>query len=310
VLDEFLLKKNSMNQKCLTLSFVLLTFCTVAAAQLVDWKKVNQANSDEILLKGQPGPTKALLLGSFHFGYPNLDAHKIDSSKMIDVLSPQRQKEIRQLVDVIKSYNPTRIYIESRNQRYTDSIYNAYLQGNYTLGRDERDQLAFRLAKELNHHQLYAVDANTFANQNAKRYTWIDSLWSTSVPVDSVKSKKRNALYTKLYNTGDSLIMKNTLLETFLIMANEKNLKRGHGAYIHTGTTANNAPDILSIWWYNRNLRIFNNILKTKPQPEDRILVLFGNGHMSILRHLFESSPEFEIIELKNLVMQMEKSKR
>jgi hypothetical protein len=103
--------------------------------------------------------------------------------------------------------------------------------------------------------------------------------------------------------------MKNTLLETFLIMANEKNLKRSHGAYIHTGTKGNNGADILSIWWYNRNLRIFNNILKTSPQPEDRILVLFGNGHMPILRHLFESSPEFELVELKNLVLQMEKRK-
>jgi hypothetical protein len=298
-----------MKSKCLILPVAFLTLYTSATAQLVNWKKVNQANADEILLKGQPSPTKALLLGSFHFGYPNLDAHKIDSSKMIDVLSPQRQKEIRQLVDVLKTYKPTRIYVESRNQRYTDSVYNAYLNGNYTLERDERDQIAFRLAKELNHPQLYAVDANTFANQNAKRYTWIDSLWTTSVPVDTIKTKKWNALYTKLYSTGDSLIMKNTLLETFLIMANEKNLKRGHGAYIHTGTTTNNGPDILSIWWYNRNLRIFNNILKTKPQPEDRILVLFGNGHMSILRHLFESSPEFEIVELKNLVMQMEKRK-
>ncbi len=35
------------------------------------------------------------------------------------------------------------------SQRYTDSIYNAYREGKYTLGRDERDQLAFRLAKEL-----------------------------------------------------------------------------------------------------------------------------------------------------------------
>jgi hypothetical protein len=31
---------------------------------------------------------------------------------------------------------------------------------------------------------------------------------------------------------------------------------------------------------------------------------------MSILRHLFESSPEFELVELKNVVQQMERNKK
>ncbi len=37
--------------------------------------------------------------------------------------------------------------------------------------------------------------------------------------------------------------------------------------------------------WYNRNQRIFNNIRKTRPTAEDRIVVLFGNGHMPLLKH-------------------------
>ena len=59
---------------------------------------------------------------------------------------------------------------------------------------------------------------------------------------------------------------------------------------------------MLSAWWYSRNLRIYRNILATQPAANDRILVIFGNGHMSILRHVFESTPEFDLVELRDLL--------
>ena len=40
--------------------------------------------------KGKTKPT-VTLLRTFHFGYPILDAHKIDSLDMVDVLSTERQ---------------------------------------------------------------------------------------------------------------------------------------------------------------------------------------------------------------------------
>ena len=87
-------------------------------------------------------------------------------------------------------------------------------------------------------------------------------------------------------------------------MAEPKTLKRMHGNYLTTGfgTQGSNGPDMLAMWWYSRNLRIFNKILQTEPTAEDRIVVLFGNGHMPILKQCFESSPEFEVVELKSLL--------
>jgi hypothetical protein len=88
------------------------------------------------------------------------------------------------------------------------------------------------------------------------------------------------------------------------LMAEPALLRRMHGHYVSSGfnTAGDEGPDALSIWWYNRNLRIFNNILQTRPGPGDRILVLFGNGHMPLLKQCFESSPEFEVVELKSLL--------
>lgn len=299
----FSLKKSFMRIQNHVL-LLLLLLQQVAFGQQPDPKKTDNLSPDILLMEGAPPPTKVLLLGSFHFGYPNLDGHKVDSSRMIDVLSPQRQKEMRALLDVVARFRPTRIYLESRNPRFTDSLYAAYRDGKHVLRRNEIDQIGYRLAKELGHSKVYAVDATTLAGDLQPRLPLIDSLWNDSPPVDAARDARWNKAYAKLYTTGDSLELHHTLLETFLLMAEPQVLRRMHGHYLVGGfnTQNNNGPDRLAVWWYSRNLRIFNNILKTRPGPEDRILVLFGNGHMSILKHLFESSPEFEPVPLRSLL--------
>ncbi|MBZ5858125.1 DUF5694 domain-containing protein [Flavihumibacter profundi] len=287
---------------------VLFLSPILSTAQKINWPAINNTKSDKVLYADGYQPVKTLLLGTFHFDYPNLDAHKIDSSKMINILDTRRQQEVRQVVEVLKQMKPTRIYVEAKKQSKLDSLYNAYLSGNYTLGRDEIDQLAFRLAKESGVKKLYAVDASNFAEDHEKEYPWIDSLWNQSIPVDSTLDKKWNTDYAKLYATGDSLELKMTILESLLVTANRANMQRMHGHYLSVGfnTTDEKGPDALSIWWFNRNLRIFNKILQTKPKSEDRILVIFGAGHIPILRQCFESSPQFEIVELEQLARQYE----
>lgn len=274
-------------------------------AQEVNWKKLEQQQADKILVDPAAPPVKVLLLGSFHFGYPNLDEHKTSAAHMVDVMSARRRQEIRRLLDVLAAFKPTRIYIEETSQRYTDSLYNAYLEGRYTPGRSEIDQLAFRLSKELHLPRVYAVDASNLADEKYGRFPMADSLWNYRSPADAARDALMEQRYKRLYDAADSVQMENTILESFLLMADPQTLRRMHGAYLTTGfnTTDNSGPDFLSIWWYNRNLRIFNNILKTKPRVNDRIIVLFGNGHIPILKHCFECSPEFEVVELKQLLL-------
>ena len=59
--------------------------------------------------------------------------------------------------------------------------------------------------------------------------------------------------------------------------------------------------DIISYWWYNRNVRIFRKMQSISNKPKDRILVIFGNGHAAVLRQLIECSPEYEFIEFDSL---------
>jgi hypothetical protein len=266
--------------------------------------KQARAKIDEIMWSGERKPAQVLLLGTWHFGYPGLDAHKTRPEDRVDVLSPQRQQEMNEVIEVLKRYNPTRIYVESGRQAFIDSLYDAYRAGKHQLRRNELDQLAMRLGKELGLSKLHAVDDGSFISDYYKQMPFIDSLRKITGPVNESRDDYWNERYMKMYDYADSTLKHQSILEHLLVYADPYVLKRNHGHYISSGFHTNNAagPDYLGMWWYSRNLRIYNNILHTNPSSGDRILVVFGNGHMSILRHLFESSPEFLLVELKDVV--------
>ncbi|MCG2613699.1 DUF5694 domain-containing protein [Terrimonas sp. NA20] len=291
-------------KQILLIATLLMILLNATYAQKIDWKKMKGLDPDLILHEGDRKPTEVLLLGTYHFDYPNLDVHVTDSSLQVDILSARKQKEVKELVSVIERFKPTRIYIEATRQSFHDSLYNEYLQDRFTLGRNEIYQLAYRVGKDMKINKVHAVDASSFIGENAKKYTWIDSMDRNMVLVDSVRDKYWNRLYSKFYTISDTLEKNLTLLENFILMAEPQVLKRMQGNYFTGGfnTQGNEGPDFISMWWFSRNLRIFNNILKTKPASEDRILVLFGNGHMPTLKHCFESSPEFKVVELKSLL--------
>ncbi|MEA2762802.1 MAG: hypothetical protein QOD47_2086, partial [Gemmatimonadaceae bacterium] len=99
-----------------------------------------------------------LVLGTYHMANPG---HDIYNMRADDVQSPERQRQIRQLIEVLKGFRPTKIAIEADvgsqrvGREYTD-----YLAGEYALSANEIDQIGYRLAKELGHRAIYPVDVD------------------------------------------------------------------------------------------------------------------------------------------------------
>jgi hypothetical protein len=48
--------------------------------------------------------------------------------------------------------------------------------------------------------------------------------------------------------------------------------------------------------WYKRNIKIYSNILAYTEDKNERVLVIFGVGHIRILQHLFEDNPNFIVV--------------
>ncbi|MCC9035462.1 hypothetical protein NAL32_15240 [Chryseobacterium sp. Ch-15] len=92
---------------------------------------------------------KVLIVGSFHFDYPNQDAHKTEKSNQVDVLEPKTAAEVTELINYIKKFKPTKIAIEAWPDWKANEKLKEYKEGKHRDQRDERYQLAMRIATEL-----------------------------------------------------------------------------------------------------------------------------------------------------------------
>lgn len=54
--------------------------------------------------------------------------------------------------------------------------------------------------------------------------------------------------------------------------------------------------------WFRRNIRIYANVARLAECPTDRVLVIYGSGHTSWLRHNFASDPTFRVRRLAEFV--------
>lgn len=244
---------------------------------------------------------KVLIVGTFHLDYPNLDVYKTEDNDKIDVLIDPKKAEVTELVNYIKQFKPTKIAIEAfPNWKAVEKL-NQYKQGAFRNERDERFQLGMRIATELKLDTIYSVDAESMDNDLSK----IDSVYTDKLfkDFDFKSNDKFNAMFRDWY-TYEEKLPKSTNLLTYIKHINSReshNLM--YGAYLVGDFKLDDTrgADILSIWWYNRNLRMFRKIQQINANSNDRILIIVGNGHASILRNLFESSPEYQLVEFDGL---------
>jgi hypothetical protein len=244
---------------------------------------------------------QVLVVGSFHMDYPNLDAIKTTDEDKIDVLAEPKKTELTELINYIKIFKPTKIAIEADPEWRATEKLDDYKRGKYRNERDERFQIAIRLASELNLDTIYSIDAESFDPQIEK----LDSAYYNRLikDFDFESDDPYLKMYKEFYEYTNKLVSKMKLIDYFKYINSEDYHKLDYGGYLIGDFKLDSlrGADILSIWWYNRNLRIFRKLQEITTNTDDRILVVFGNGHASILRQLIECSPEYEYIDFNSL---------
>lgn len=241
---------------------------------------------------------KILLLGSIHFTPSTQDAYQ---NKTVDVASPQGQAQLEQLRVQLSRFAPNQICVEVpvKGQARIDSQYHQYLNGQYKLGTDEIDQIGYPLAKRLNLSTLTCVNyrgsfdldaVNTYAkehNQTAR----LDSLnqFATGVMTNVVRVQQERSIpdLFRFINTKAELTKNAAIYTEYATRIGQES------AYPGTDLVAN---------WYSTNLHIYTNILRAIRPTDKAIMVLFGYGHITILKHLFESNPRFEVVEVADVL--------
>ena len=56
----------------------------------------------------------------------------------------------------------------------------------------------------------------------------------------------------------------------------------------------------LTVDWYRRNIKIYSKMIAQLDYSEKAIILIMGNDHIPIIRHLFNSNPYFEVIPTEN----------
>lgn len=266
-------------------ALVALTFGSALAQQATQ-----QANQQASIRKPE-----ILVLGCYHMANPGRDLFNM---KADDVLAPKRQAEITELIEVLKKFQPTKVAIESDAHGPRLGQYADYLAGKRTLTSNEIEQLGFRLAKEMGHKTIYPVDVDG------------DFPWPRVVNYakGSGRAKELDAIMSEIgtmVKAQDKFLASHTVLETLVYMNADAKVAEDMGFYFreaHLGEPGDWAGADLVSDWFRRNMRIYSNLTRLVDSPNERILVIYGNGHLGWLRHNVESDSTLRLRRLADFV--------
>lgn len=258
----------------------------------------------------EPEQVRVLLLGTFHMDQLWMHGTDIENN---DMLSADRQAELRNLTDHLETWNTDRIAVERPYDEVeaVNEVYEKYRSGEYAYNREETFpspdptrsdpesecrsevvQVGFRLADSLGHDHISPVDEHpNESGTDPFEDRTVDSTRKVSVSVSDPETyaDESNELFESM-----------TLTEYFAHM-NENELRdapdimfdravRATGEHIGDGRVG--TPVSLA-YWYDRNLRMVHHLWRTMEAGDDRILLLAGLGRIRILRHLLDQVPMF-----------------
>jgi hypothetical protein len=234
-----------------------------------------------------------VILGTYHMGTPG---NNVVNGKVDDVTSPERQKQIVELVEKLKKFKPTKIVVECdlEDDAKTQEIYGRYLAGSYQLSKNETNQIGFRLAKESGHKKVYCVDWSDFWDDPSINY---EKYAAKDAELDSfLKGVYRNlkrdvdAEHEKLFTLP--------VIDQLVFLNQPARIEKNHETYFDLMRIGRGKEYIGAnyvAWWYRRNLTILQNIIRLTDSPNDRVLVVYGSGHLKLLTQFAKESGFYNV---------------
>jgi hypothetical protein len=227
----------------------------------------------------RPGQVQVLILGTFHF----------EQTEQIDVLDSARQAELASILDGLEAWEPGKIAVEypHASQSRLDSTFAAY------LGRPESEpgspneiaQVGFRLARRLGHDRVHAADVPI-------------NLWDDSIRVfDERWPRSREGLrarWPERYAEGEEpspempLARILEILNTDAVPGNSEM----YAGFLPLVEEEIYAGALKLRPWYDRNLRIVQNLFRIADPAGDRLVLVIGSGHLRVLKQILELTPQ------------------
>lgn len=249
---------------------------------------------------------KVYLLGTFHFA---------QTDDTYNVLEKKHQESIERLCQTIAKLAPDKVFVERQPeyefQNKLDSLYEFYLTLTRPLrAKNEIYQVGFRVAKMLDHPKVYQCDNpgmfGTYYQQAVEYAKKNDQLGIIEATAKGTIIREDDRV------NEDSVMQNSTLFEYMQWINSEAVMTTSHASYVANDPLIGskdyyNYDDDntligaeITADWYRRNIMIYTKMINQLSFDEDAIFLLMGGDHIPILRHLFQSNPNFEVVDPQN----------
>ncbi len=234
-----------------------------------------------------------VILGTYHMSATRTN---IINREVDDITSPERQRQVVKLVEKLKEFKPTKIALECdiEDDAKVHEFYNQYLGGTRQLSKNETNQIGFRLAKELGHKKVYCVDWGIFPEDPLY---WYEKYAAKDAELNNFL-KGVNEDLKKDVDAETEKLVRLSVTDQLIFLNQPERAEESHQRYFEIMRIGRGqeyvGANYLS-WLYGRNMKIFNNITRITDSMNDRILVVYGNGHLKLLNQFAKESSFYTV---------------
>ncbi|MBA2176472.1 hypothetical protein H0266_16355 [Halobacillus locisalis] len=219
-----------------------------------------------------------LLVGMFHM---TVDPTSVN----------EEQEEIIRVSEKMKKFEPTKIAVEKSFyvEEEMNKRYQSFLKGDLQLAYDEVEQLGFRIAKAMDHPQLYSVDEIVDMSSPTLEQVFE---WAKEHQPELFKNLVSSQQSLQQSITGRSISDKLTYINS---AAYQDDLPR---IYMKISRIGDRQHQVGVHWlkqWHQRDLAIAANISRIVKNG-DRLLVLIGADHLHLLQQFLKDSQDYKLI--------------
>lgn len=217
--------------------------------------------------------TDILLFGIFHF-----------HEEKIDFSSDKIQRQLEDLSFAVSKFSPAAIAVELDKEKYGDKIFLSDVNWKEEFSREQfyfGGRIAINSGLDVLRpiDKVFPLNADMSNPENMQLILPRLQYLQRIDEIDDIKEKCR-FINSKQYISHDA----NMYLDI--------NSQNRNGDYFESKCLSE---------WYFRNLCIFSN-LQSVAKEHDRIVVLYGAGHIPILRDLINMSDSMNLVDINDYI--------